>query len=71
MTNLDTASAVAQEMMESKIIEYEDMIIVASKISDLVDAFAVDNKKISEKSGKCALFLFQYIYINVSDFQSL
>lgn len=36
VVNYDTASAVAQEMMQSRIIESEDMIIVASKISDLV-----------------------------------
>lgn len=37
ITSIDTASAVSQEMMQSGIIENEDTIIVASKISDLVE----------------------------------
>jgi len=44
---MDTASAVAQEMMQSRIIESEDMLIVASKISDLVDAHSARSENLS------------------------
>jgi len=47
VVNMDTASAVAQEMMQSRIIESEDMLIVASKISDLVDAHSARSVNLS------------------------
>ena len=51
VVNIDTASAVAQEMMQSRIIESEDMLIVASKISDLVDAHSSRSENLSSIPG--------------------
>ena len=51
VVNMDTASAVAQEMMQSRIIESEDMLIVASKISDLVDAHSARSENLSSIPG--------------------
>ena len=51
VVNMDTASAVAQEMMQSRIIESEDMLIVASKISDLVDAHSARSVNLSSIPG--------------------
>ena len=52
---MDTASAVAQEMMQSRIIESEDMLIVASKISDLVDAHSARSENLSSIPGKIVI----------------
>ena len=51
VVNMDTASAVAQEMMQSRIIESEDMLIVASKISDLVDAHSARSENLNSIPG--------------------
>ena len=56
VVNMDTASAVAQEMMQSRIIESEDMLIVASKISDLVDAHSARSENLSSIPGKIHKF---------------
>ena len=50
ITSIDTASAVSQEMMQSGIIENEDTIVVASKISDLVDKYN-NHDDINNKPG--------------------
>jgi hypothetical protein len=43
LVGTDTPSAVSQEMMTGNIIENEDMVIVASKISHLVDVASKGN----------------------------
>lgn len=46
----DTPNAVSQEMMQSSIIESEDMVIVASRISHLVEVSTQQGSNESEKS---------------------